>query len=822
MLTGYKIIDSMLPIGRGQRELIIGDRQTGKTTIAIDTILNQKYTNEEDLNLYCIYVGIGQKKSSILNIQTLLQTNKASYFTTIVAATASQSAALQFIAPYTGCAIAEFYRDQGEHALIIYDDLSKHAAAYRQLSLLLRRPPGREAFPGDVFYAHSRLLERACKLNRDFGGGSLTAPYTNFNLLSRRSLNKKNLRTNWPLNTNSSWRHFSTTPDKQTLKRAEKFLLWILGLIYPLLWFLLLCLLRYLRLGQTLNIYQHLNDWLDYLILFIFICPYIILWFRIFIIAFSQIHEILWNFTESLIFHIHLKGLQYYDYFRLCQLIHKSHFIVYDLFFHPSYYIFYRPCMSTDPLPLFTYFTKPLKYLFINPRIIIFSTIIFNLLEILICNGNLYYGLYIMFDSIIISGIIKIYHYIGRQNLIINMCMSDYLYMNFDKPRYHLKFWFLLRNPKLWYDFQHKLPSELQIIVDKTTLLESSIYNNFMRFNIKLPYRVHGLKRIPLEIQKKTFPRQYAMRIGHRYSLGIRIATAYKCLYGVRWFHTTRHVSYPSKNILHPYTAKFVKDPYAILALLNKPEQNFSKIQQLSKHLKLWPKADILYEVDTNIQLSDPKTLIDVLEANFVMRFKFLASKGVIIGMYNNMKNNFGYSNLETMQMRPDMVSLWIYNNTFKYKGYLGIDEKHKVKSATNYGRNQVINEITYQEYNALLNVYTENLVNKKLFTEDINDCLTELKNLSKNGNFTKLLEVWSENLHLFPDKWKPPLMIDKTFDDSHLTPEAVEKIRNGEIIITKISDLLYTYNVSEETGQFPEEALDTFNESFIQKLMEI
>jgi len=175
MLTGYKIVDSMLPIGRGQRELIVGDRQTGKTTIAIDTILNQRYTNEEDIDLYCVYVGIGQKKSSILNIQSLLRNNKASYYTTIVAATAAQSASLQFIAPYTGCAIAEFYRDQGEHALIIYDDLTKHAAAYRQLSLLLRRPPGREAFPGDVFYAHSRLLERACKLNTNFGGGSLTA-----------------------------------------------------------------------------------------------------------------------------------------------------------------------------------------------------------------------------------------------------------------------------------------------------------------------------------------------------------------------------------------------------------------------------------------------------------------------------------------------------------------------------------------------------------------------------------------------------------------------------------------------------------------------
>jgi len=175
MLTGYKIVDSMLPIGRGQRELIVGDRQTGKTTIAIDTILNQKYYNEEDIEVFCVYVGIGQKKSTILNIQHLLEKHNALRYTTIVAATASQSASLQFIAPYTGCSIAEFFRDNGKHALIIYDDLTKHAAAYRQLSLLLRRPPGREAFPGDVFYAHARLLERACKLNENYGLGSLTA-----------------------------------------------------------------------------------------------------------------------------------------------------------------------------------------------------------------------------------------------------------------------------------------------------------------------------------------------------------------------------------------------------------------------------------------------------------------------------------------------------------------------------------------------------------------------------------------------------------------------------------------------------------------------
>ena len=178
MQTGLKAIDSLIPVGRGQRELIIGDRQTGKTAVAIDTIINQKKINEssdEKKKLYCIYVAIGQKRSTVAQIVKTLQDAGAMDYTIIVSATASDPAPLQFLAPYTGCTFGEFFRDNGMHALIIYDDLSKQAVAYRQMSLLLRRPPGREAYPGDVFYLHSRLLERAAKLNDDHGGGSLTA-----------------------------------------------------------------------------------------------------------------------------------------------------------------------------------------------------------------------------------------------------------------------------------------------------------------------------------------------------------------------------------------------------------------------------------------------------------------------------------------------------------------------------------------------------------------------------------------------------------------------------------------------------------------------
>jgi len=178
MQSGLKSVDALVPIGRGQRELIIGDRQTGKTAIAIDTIINQKFgfsQSDESKKLYCIYVAVGQKRSTVANIVKTLRDFGSMDYTCVVAATASEAAPLQFLAPYSGCAIGEYFRDNAKHALIIYDDLSKQAVAYRQMSLLLRRPPGREAYPGDVFYLHSRLLERAAKMNENHGNGSLTA-----------------------------------------------------------------------------------------------------------------------------------------------------------------------------------------------------------------------------------------------------------------------------------------------------------------------------------------------------------------------------------------------------------------------------------------------------------------------------------------------------------------------------------------------------------------------------------------------------------------------------------------------------------------------
>ena len=173
--TGLKAVDAMIPIGRGQRELIIGDRQTGKTAVAIDAIINQKETHDTDKPVYCIYVAIGQKESTVARVVAELESSGAMEYTTVITASAMETAPLLFLAPYTGATLGEYFQDNGMHALVVYDDLSKHAASYRQMSLLLRRPPGREAYPGDVFYLHSRLLERAAKLSKDLGSGSLTA-----------------------------------------------------------------------------------------------------------------------------------------------------------------------------------------------------------------------------------------------------------------------------------------------------------------------------------------------------------------------------------------------------------------------------------------------------------------------------------------------------------------------------------------------------------------------------------------------------------------------------------------------------------------------
>jgi len=616
-----------------------------------------------------------------------------------------------------------------------------------------------------------------------------------------------------------SWKNIAN--DTKMPFRSKKhpfYLLTIaLGIIYPFIWGFFLSLTRYFRLGMSYNIFSSLIPWLDYLILVIFIFPNLLIWGYVFIDIVKQIKAILWQYTESFIFSLHLSALQYYDYFFICRLIHKSHFVLYDFITqYPG--SFYRCFDDTMKKPFLIQFAIKIRspYFYLSIHIIMISIIIF---EIILNQGYIYWSLYILFIYPFLWGTINIYHIIGKQNLVYNMCLSDYLHLNFKSPRYHMKFWFLMRNPVLWYNFKHELPEELLTLVIQTQQQEALKYSQYIHLHNKLSYYIHGYKALPSYIRKLT-PKKYGVKIRSAQPLGIRIAANYKIIYGVRWLHTTR-VLYSPPNVLHPFTTKFIKDPYMILALLNKPGQNFAQIQQLANKISHWPKPNDLYKPHTNIKLDYPKTLNDVLEANLVMRFNSLTTNGVILGTYHHMKTKYGYEKLETMQMRPDMVSIWIYNTVHLYKGYLGLDEKHKVDSATNQGRHQIINSIEKEDYIELLTHFENKLAEKNKLTDEMRAVLSDLKQATLDYNFENLLEIWADNLHVFPDKWKPPLMIEKTFDESNLTPEAIEKIRRGDAYIQKISNQLYVLEATQKKGELTEEALDIFNESIIQKIMD-
>jgi hypothetical protein len=302
-------------------------------------------------------------------------------------------------------------------------------------------------------------------------------------------------------------------------------------------------------------------------------------------------------------------------------------------------------------------------------------------------------------------------------------------------------------------------------------------------------------------------------RTGQPHRWGVRVAAFYWRDNKVRWYHTSRVLYSPLPNI-HKATIFLVKDkPYSILALLNHPGQDFSLIQKLTKNAK-WPQPNTLYKDTSGMILSESNTILDVLETNFAMSFQSLTKNRVIIGTYQTMKNKFGYDNLETMQLRPDMISYW-FGSLYKYQGYLGIDQKNL--NVTNFGRNQAITMGT-QKYETIIENYTQALSKKHEVTPEMNQTLENLINSSDNSEIH--IKIWAENLHLFPEKWKPPFKVDKSFDYSNLKPETVELIKQGEIEIIRISDKLYLANISEETGSFDEKALDNFDGSFIQDQM--
>ena len=311
------------------------------------------------------------------------------------------------------------------------------------------------------------------------------------------------------------------------------------GIIYPLCWGLFLSLSRYIRLGSTVNLFSYIEIWRDYFILSIFLFPLILIWGRLLILFLLTIRKILWKYTESFIFTIHLWALQYYDYFFVCKVLHKIHFVIYDFIFqYPGAY--YRVFNESDSLPLVIRFTKIFHFLRKNIQVLHLSIVLLIVLEILLFKGNLYYSVYLIFIYPLSLSLIMLFHNIGSQNLILNMCLSDYLNQNFITPRYYQKFWFFSKNPKIWYGMQNILPLTLLKNYEKNIILEYILYTNFMRFHTKLPYYVHGYKRN--KSYNQTSSKIYGIKKGSQKRLGIRIAAYYKTQYGVRWLHTTSHL----------------------------------------------------------------------------------------------------------------------------------------------------------------------------------------------------------------------------------------------------------------------------------------
>lgn len=578
-----------------------------------------------------------------------------------------------------------------------------------------------------------------------------------------------------------------------------------IALIYPSIWGIYFSTLRYLRLGSTIDLY---NVCLSYSNIFIFLFFFFYFTFPVYYKVFAlflMIRNLLWDHTITLFYSFHIYLLRYFVYFRLCELIYKAHFLYHDI-------LSGSVGATTWDLTSVAYYRKVISYIYYKP--IILSFIYFSLIisELICFNGQLFYSIYILFLYPLLFSCFRCFSLFGFSKFIKDVCLCDYITHNFINPRYPLIFWSQLLNASFYYGFEQQFDPDIVSILGTTSLAYNEMYKHIIkrRKEVIYMYRVWG-RRYSFNI--KSNPMVKSIITGNPKRWSIRISAAYSSKTGIRWFHTSKILQNPLPNKIHTGTLYFIKNnPYAIIALINHPSSNFSSIQQITKKL-IMPSPQTLYNnIPNNILLDNKKnTLIDTLESNFVMRFKPLTVNGVIVGTYNNMKEQFGYSSLQTMQMRPDLLSLW-NQSIYNYKGYLGIDQK--TKNATNFGRNQAI-VTSKEQYNKLLLEYTEALDKKHKITPEM---LVILEQLSKEQNFDEMLLLWSKSLDLFPEKWKPPLLLNKTFDESNLKPEIIERIRAGEVYIVRISDELYTLNISEETGTLPDNAIDLFNGSFLQE----
>jgi hypothetical protein len=541
----------------------------------------------------------------------------------------------------------------------------------------------------------------------------------------------------------------------------------MIAIIYPSIWGLYFSLSRYIRMGQTIDVNTYFSSfftyYFDFIPLIVFTLPHLIFWLIMPLLFFKQLRIYLWEYTSSLLYSFHLKALQFYDYFRLCEIIYKAHFLYFDVFSGSI-------GATTWEIKNAPYYRQILSFIFYRSYILHIIFFLSIVIELYFTNGILYYGIYTIFIYPFIFSLFRCFTLFGCTQFIKDVCMSDYIYHNFTNPRYSLNFWFYLHNPIFWYGFEQKFHPDLVDVLGRTMLVNYDRYINVTKRSNPLFKKVWSRKFVfdkvafNSKLPGATFKNYSKYTItGNPHKWSLRIAARYWDTNNVRWFHSSTVLNYPLPNI-HPASIFFIKqNPYAILSFFNHPSINFSLIQKVTKNVTNWPKPSEIYKNTEDTYLDPSNTLIDVLEANFVMSFKRLTNLGVIIGTYRSMRAAFGYNNLDTMQMRPDMLTYWAQSR-YKYQGYLGIDQKHKY--VTNFGRNQVVNTFK-DDYKTIISNFKSVLHHKNLLNSEREQVLDLL--LETSSDFETHLNTWADSLHLFPDKWKPPLLLNKTFDDSPL-----------------------------------------------------
>lgn len=573
---------------------------------------------------------------------------------------------------------------------------------------------------------------------------------------------------------------FSTHP--------ELYFYGLLAILYPLIWGIYFSFIRMLKLGQMIDLNFFLNLIMETIFLAVFIYPFVKAWFvfiaRLFM-TFSEIRKYLITNTTYFFYLYHLKFLQNKWYQKYTENLFKITQIFFDIFVDQIG----ATHLPRQNKPLYFKITSFIYYNTYVLDIMIFSSI---LIELLLRNGYLYFSIYTLFFYPLIRIFIHLFNEFGTMTYTKDVCFSDYLYLN-KKPRYPAFYYYCLKNPILWFDTQLQSNDHDSLI--SSNLVEQKVeqYRTSTKRSAKVFYRTCGLTQIE---KNNTLEFKY---IGQQKKWSTRLVAYYKKNYHVRWYHasTVLYAPYQTSSKIHPIAVFLSKNPYAHIAYLNM-QGNFNFAQAAAaKNVKQWPTSQELYNFceQKNLFLSSSNALVDVMENNHVMRYSFLAKKDVLIGVYNLMKERAHRVDLEAMQLRPDMLSYWKNQIAYMFKGFLGTDEKHRHTQI--HGRNQAINNISHEEYRDLLQDYSNALRKKHPMTPEMELTLSQLQILDKQNNFDNYLNFWAENLHHFPKNWKPPLRLVKTFDDSHLTPKALELLKQGDVEIRKISDQLYTLNVN-------------------------